>query len=792
MAAVNRKLKGLGEMVLKEAGIDMTLTVYESGMQSYSTLGSPTEGVIYLGTDFLKMDNPDKNTYQLRLMGHFYHELAHLIFTQFEPMGEYRRLEKLTQAAVPAFADDKKDLLLAGDPDTIDELTELFKAHIRAKKGAELLNMLEDAAIEVRIPGVGTSERRKHKILAAISAARNYSWSLEKESCENGDKIVKSNPAEFLNRVLWEIHQLGVIGYRRNIRTPLLDRMDECEDIKDYIQWSKFSSKNTKERQTVVEILMDILNPTIQQKAEAFANEFLRVLAMDPSQMEEAMDGMSEDMEAELSISVPNMTASGSHTNQKSEYDFRLSDEQEQKRQEKEKESGNDSDSNDSGDGSESEGSDGESGDSNEGSEGSSSDSEGSESNSDETSGNTGSDTDEKGEESSSEPGESSDSENTEDDNSSSGNKSESGQEGEDNSNPSGTPDGDSQNNSSSKHSSDGSNKPGKPGKTLPSKKDLQKEAEEAIEESMKEAEALDAKKEEKAEKSKAQSSTKEFSPTRMEDNEFHKGIDTEFVDHKQRYPWKPYPEDWCMKLMKKTSTAINKIVMYASQDQVAKGLTSGKLSRKNLYRAATDYKVFERKTPGKKNQLRIALLIDQSGSMYGKRIMEAKKTAWIFASACLRAHIPVSVWGHQTGRYSPPSILLHRYFGWNDNYRQLAAIGEAEEGGANQDGLAIYQVARDLVANQKPGEHLVLIVLSDGLPSGYNGYDGIEAERDVTNICNMFKKHFGVETIGMGIEMRGRDADGIRRIYGDNAVLVEHSSELPLQTVELLKKLCK
>ena len=795
----NARLRIHGEAILDEQGIDVKLTVYVGGYQSYSTFKDSNHAVIVIGIESLKADNPDKATLDLRVMGHFYHELAHVIYTQFEPMGHYRGLEAATQQAIPAFAAEKKSELLSGDEDAIKELGQLFYGHIRSKNSGDLLNMLEDAAIEVRIPGVGTSERRQHKILAAISAARNYAWSMEAPAVENGDKIVAKEPNKLFRLLLSEIHEMGVIGYRKEIRTPLVELHPEKKKIEDYVKWSKFSSQNTSERQDIVECLMDILSPLMEEKATSFTEAYLEALAMDKDMLQQ-MAEMSGSMSgaSELGLSVPNMTAKGSCTNCKSEYEFDLPDEEEKKRQEKRSESeqsengsGSDGSSSESGE----EGSDDSSGENSSGQEGSQ---ESSENGSENSSGNSESDSSENvsDDASGSDGGDGS----QDDSGTGSSNSEEESQESSGNSTEDGTDgsegeskDAEGENSADSQKASQNASKQGvdKAGasKPLPTKEGFERESADAIQREVDEVMGLEKTKAEKNEKKSLSSKSKEYVPTNLDGNRFHDGVDIVFEDHRDPRDWQPWKPDDARKLAQKTATHINKVVMYASQDQRAKGLTSGKLSRKSLYRAVTDGRVFERKTPGKKNQLRISLLIDQSGSMCGDKIENAKRTAWIFASACLRAHIPVSVWGHHTGGHS---CYIHRFFKWGDGRKQLSAIGEVEDWGSNQDGLAIYQVAKDLVANRKPNEKLVLIVLSDGMPAGLNGYSGRAAEKDVREICAMFKKHFDVETIGMGIEMRGREQEGILEIYGENAILVNRSSELPLETVELLKKLFK
>ena len=242
---------------------------------------------------------------------------------------------------------------------------------------------------------------------------------------------------------------------------------------------------------------------------------------------------------------------------------------------------------------------------------------------------------------------------------------------------------------------------------------------------------------------------------------------------------------------IRRCANKINKIKMYSAKAKRLNAQRKGKLNTSGLYRIGIDQKVFQKTNPGKKQNFRIAFLIDESGSMDGQKMRNAIQTAYILASACRYVKVPVSIWGHNI--FYDDSMNLKKYLGFEDKSpKSLDKVFNATPGGCNHDGLAIWHVAKDLVAHRKNDEKLLLFVLSDGAPNGAGKYYGEPAEKDISHIVSLFKKKYEVESFGITIETSDYEVEACKRIYGDNAIYISNSKDLPKKTIELLESLYK
>ena len=102
-----------------------------------------------------------------------------------------------------------------------------------------------------------------------------------------------------------------------------------------------------------------------------------------------------------------------------------------------------------------------------------------------------------------------------------------------------------------------------------------------------------------------------------------------------------------------------------------------------------------------------------------------------------------------------------------------------------NYDGIAVSYCLNELMDNAVPDEQLVLIVLSDGLPSGpgFSGESGMRYIRQVTD--NAARK--GVMTVQIAID-HGLDAVRQSKMYA-NWLPFETDEKLPVQLTQLLKR---
>lgn len=744
---IKMEFEAIANSILKENEVIVSVNVDDS-CESYTYIKNPKYGVIQIGLGTLPQKEGFSAMNRLRAQGLLYHEIGHLLYTQFEPMGVIKEKESQAKKEVERLVIEKKEELKSWDIEVCCDLKSSIKNHIFWHEMGPVLNMLEDAVVEVLMPSSTHYKRNKDKIFASISAMRDYQYSEKDENLlKNYCYDRRKDNSELLRMALYEVHQFGVIGYRTTTPTSALQKAvepEEIEELKALAFQSKFMTSNTAERYSIAKLILKKFDALLNKKADKFFDSLMEAVNMSEEDIENAMNSMSASA-TELSITMPNQTASGS-SSKESEFNYDLSEEQKKEIDQQKSE-----------------------------------------------------DTKELNGENSSQQGENSENSESSDDfdgdNSNDSNKNAS-------ENSDTISEDDSNKNTYKDTSSNNSSK-----KALPSMEELNREIEKAVDGEL-ERETSKAEKDEgqsleesvKNHQKNAQKTRNKESYTLEDYNtDFHKGIktictnisNTDVDDFSYEGKSVYNRKGDFLHEIRRCANKINKIKMYSAKAKRLNAQRKGKLNTSGLYRIGIDQKVFQKTNPGKKQNFRIAFLIDESGSMDGQKIRNAIQTAYILASACRYVKVPVSIWGHNI--CYEDSMNLRKYLGFEDKSpKSLDKVFNATSGGANHDGLAIWHVAKDLVAHRKNDEKLLLFVLSDGAPAGANHYYGEPAEKDISHIVSLFKKKYGVESFGITIETSHHEVEACKRIYGDNAIYVSNSKDLPKKTIELLESLYK
>lgn len=771
---IRMEFEVIANSMLNEKDVHVAVNV-DASYESYTYMKNPHEAVIQIGMGNLPLKDGFLKENRLRAQGLLFHEIGHLLYTQFEPMGIINKKERETKSHINDLLCSQKKELQSWDLTACCDLKDSLKENIFWHELGLVLNMLEDAVVEVLMPSSTPYKRNRDKIFASISAMRDYQWSKKDYPLLfNYVYERRKDDSELLKMALYEVHQFGVIGYRTQTSTYALSKAVEpeiVEELKALAFQSKFMTSSTAERYSIAKLILKKFDKLLDKKAEKFFNALMEAINMSDEDIENAMDSM-DNTPSEISITMPNKTASSS-SSQESEYNFDLSDEQKKEVEKQQNEdadelNGNDSDAENSEDGSNND---------------SSNESSSGESNSDV---------------SNSADADSSESDGAGSDNQAPSNNSLSNDEDGDDSGKTDETDKKSVDSNKTDDSSYSNKTP------LPSMEEMNKSIKKAINKEL-EAEATH---ESENEAREVAASIKEYRRKDLRqntlvldeyNNEFHKGITTTCMNESNldacnfSYEGRVvYSEkDSFLPIIRHCANKINKLKMYSAKAKRLNAQRRGKLNTSGLYRIGIDQKVFQKTTPGKKQNFRIAFLIDESGSMCGSKIQNAIQTAYILASACHQVKVPVSVWGH---KYEYKGYMdLHKYLDFDDKSpRSLNKIFNSKASGGNQDGLAIWHVAKDLVAHRKRDEKLLLFVLSDGAPAGTNNYYGVPAEKDISHIVSLFKKEYGVESFGITIETSSCEVESCKRIYGENTIYISNSKDLPMKTVELLESLYK
>lgn len=238
------------------------------------------------------------------------------------------------------------------------------------------------------------------------------------------------------------------------------------------------------------------------------------------------------------------------------------------------------------------------------------------------------------------------------------------------------------------------------------------------------------------------------------------------------------------MEYVNPLSKNMKKLLMYKARNRSLKGQYVGTLDMNSLYRASTDGRIFRKDTEGEQTNVRICILVDESGSMDGTKIKKAIQGCYVVAKAAQKIKVPFAIYGHTESGY----FELRQYVDYKNCFKKRIVdnIFKMDARYGNRDGLAIYKCLCSLVQNKgQIGEKQILIVLSDGQPAA-NGYGGYAAEKEMQAIMNKFEKFYGISTIGIAI---GSDCKEVAAIY-KNSVIVENISELPNKMIEILKNI--
>ena len=151
------------------------------------------------------------------------------------------------------------------------------------------------------------------------------------------------------------------------------------------------------------------------------------------------------------------------------------------------------------------------------------------------------------------------------------------------------------------------------------------------------------------------------------------------------------------------------------------------------------DKAFFAKKKPGENiPNMSIVFLIDQSGSMEGRKLECAKKTAILLEDFARSLDIPIMIAGHTADYCGGVDINIYTDFvsvhPETDRYT-LAAI---ESDDCNRDGLPIRHCCELLAA--RPENVKLMIVASDGAPCDKN-YSGEAAREDIRKTVQEFRR---------------------------------------------------
>lgn len=180
------------------------------------------------------------------------------------------------------------------------------------------------------------------------------------------------------------------------------------------------------------------------------------------------------------------------------------------------------------------------------------------------------------------------------------------------------------------------------------------------------------------------------------------------------------------------------------------------------------EMKVFsKRNEPTGKPNLRVCVLVDESGSMVSsfgsvERYEEAMKEAVIIHQVLNELEVEHCVIGHSADEWDYDELCLRNYVDY-DNYdnKDIYRLGKISARSQNRDGAAITQCCEKML--KYPERKKLLIVISDGLPS-HAGYFSSDPLQDTVLAVKQYRKK-GIEIIAANMNQGN---DQFKKIYGD------------------------
>jgi Mg-chelatase subunit ChlD len=226
--------------------------------------------------------------------------------------------------------------------------------------------------------------------------------------------------------------------------------------------------------------------------------------------------------------------------------------------------------------------------------------------------------------------------------------------------------------------------------------------------------------------------------------------------------------------------------------DRLQKG---GSIDEDEIWRAgAGDMRFFERRVVESAPDTSIALLVDMSGSMSGRKLRSASDAASII-HACTKEMrgVRVRVYGHTGDSHDSGdgNSVVYRIWEPGDPVTRLGTM-MTQSKGDNYDGYALGWTVQQLIKHSTPEEQQIVFIISDGLPNGYGagtvcGYGGDGAMDHIRDVVRWAERQ-GVDVIQIAIDPSLR-AEEQARMY-KHWVPFEDANMLPGQVMGILKKL--
>lgn len=223
------------------------------------------------------------------------------------------------------------------------------------------------------------------------------------------------------------------------------------------------------------------------------------------------------------------------------------------------------------------------------------------------------------------------------------------------------------------------------------------------------------------------------------------------------------------LNLMKKLKDSafkgrLSSVMLDNKYDRRVRGRTRGKLDMNRLYKVPTGSRnVFMQKESRKGKQYNVVLLIDESGSMGGRKAMLAAESAVFLTKQLTDIGVNVGIIGFES------DVHVHKDLTEKPDYEYIySEVRNARGGNCDYQGMRrAYHMLRKAPEGKK-----ILIMLSDGNPTGFHNQRTWDSHEKAENILpnlpldrnwetkasfhHLVKANKDVSSIGIGIQEGG------------------------------------
>lgn len=224
-----------------------------------------------------------------------------------------------------------------------------------------------------------------------------------------------------------------------------------------------------------------------------------------------------------------------------------------------------------------------------------------------------------------------------------------------------------------------------------------------------------------------------------------------------------------------KLARLLKREIMYASKNRTKSKLEYGrKLDQKNLYRANIDGRVFYERVQGNKKDLCVYILVDNSESMSGDKIINTMKGCYEVARVLQTLKIPFCISAHKA---VGDSVQMTEIIPFKECFKRqlLDRIFFMHVSGGTHEEIALEKALKDLNRFKRNKKGFVF-VLSDG------DTHGVKRIHDLTRI---YKKEKDIDVIGIGIQT----AKKIEETY-PQGMFIQDINNLPARLVQKLREI--